>query len=280
MIYGDDKIIENLEDDIGFEDLTTNILVSPDKWSQAEIECKDEGILAGIDVALFIIEYCGLHVSSHYMDGDVIHNGDIILKFEGDARSVLTCERTILNYLMHLSGIATLVHNTLERVHSVNPNVRLACTRKTTPGLQKLEKQAVTIGGGDSHRFRLDDCVMIKDNHIEVVGSVVEAISLAKEKVSFTKKIEVEVESLDDALKASMFGADIILLDNMSPSQIEEVLDTLKKRHLRDNVLIEASGGITPDNIMDYAKLEVDVISSGFITNSARSIDMSLHIIN
>ena len=157
-------------------------------------------------------------------------------------------------------------------------------SRMTSPLLigspsKKLEKKAVEIGGGDTHRFKLDDCVLIKDNHIQVVGGVIDAIEIAKSKVSFTKKIEIEVEDLDNAVRAAMFGADIVMLDNMTPPQIEEVLTTLKERRLRDDVLIEVSGGINPENILDYAKLEVDVISSGFITNSTKSLDLSLNIL-
>lgn len=278
-IFSDDRIIQNIYDDVGFEDITTNSLVSEDKWAQAEIIAKDDGILAGMDVAHYILEEFDLYVSSSFLDGDKIQKGDIILEFEGSARNVLVVERTVLNYLMHLSGIATVVYNTCQRVNEVNSHVRVACTRKTTPGLQKLEKKAVEIGGGDTHRFKLDDCVLIKDNHIKVVGNVIDAIELAKSKVSFTKKIEIEVEDLDNAVRAAMFGADIIMLDNMKPDEIENVLETLKNRRLRDDVLIEVSGGITPDNILDYAKLDVDVISSGFITNSTKSLDLSLNIL-
>ncbi len=278
-IFSDKRIIDNLYDDIGFEDITTNSLVPENKWAQAEILCKENGILAGMDVAHYIINEFGLNISSTFLDGEEIHKGDVILEFEGKAKDILMVERTILNYMMHLSGIATLVKNTCEKVHEINPNVRVACTRKTTPGLQKLEKKAVEIGGGDTHRFKLDDCVLIKDNHIQVVGGVIEAIELAKENVSFTKKIEIEVESEEDAVRASMFGADIVMLDNMKPDEIENVLDTLKKRRLRENVIIEVSGGITPETICDYAKLDVDVISSGFITNSTKSLDLSLNIL-
>jgi nicotinate-nucleotide pyrophosphorylase (carboxylating) len=278
-IFSDNRIIENVYDDIGFEDITTNSLVSDEKWAQAEIIAKEDGILAGMDVAHYIIDNFGLNISSSFLDGDSISKGDVILEFKGRARDILVVERSILNYLMHLSGIATCVYDTCQRVKEVNPNVRVACTRKTTPGLQKLEKKAVEIGGGDTHRFKLDDCVLIKDNHIQVVGGVIDAIEIAKSKVSFTKKIEIEVEDLDNAVRAAMFGADIVMLDNMTPPQIEEVLTTLKERRLRDDVLIEVSGGINPENILDYAKLEVDVISSGFITNSTKSLDLSLNIL-
>lgn len=278
-IFSDNRIIENVYDDIGFEDITTNSLIPENKWAQAEILCKEDGILAGMTVAHYIIDEFGLNISNSYLDGDEIHKGDIILEFEGRAKDILMVERSILNYLMHLSGIATLVKNTCDKVKEVNPNVRVACTRKTTPGLQKLEKKAVDIGGGDTHRFKLDDCVLIKDNHIQVVGGVIEAIELAKENVSFTKKIEIEVESEDDAVRASMFGADIVMLDNMKPEEISSVLNTLKEKRLREDVIIEVSGGITPENILNYAKLDVDVISSGFITNSTKSLDLSLNIL-
>jgi len=277
-IFSDNRIIENVYDDIGYEDITTNSLIPENKWAQAEILCKEDGILAGMDVAHYIINEFGLNISSTYLDGEEIHKGDVILEFEGKAQDILMVERSILNYLMHLSGIATLVKNTCDRVKEVNPNVRVACTRKTTPGLQKLEKKAVEIGGGDTHRFKLDDCVLIKDNHIQVVGGVIEAIELAKENVSFTKKIEIEVESEEDAVRASMFGADIVMLDNMKPEEITSVLNTLTERRLREEVIIEVSGGINPENILNYAELDVDVISSGFITNSAKSLDLSLNI--
>lgn len=278
-IFSDNRIIENVYDDIGYEDITTNSLIPENKWAQAEILCKEDGILAGMDVAHYIINEFGLNISSSFLDGENIHKGDVILEFEGKAKDILMVERSILNYLMHLSGIATLVKNTCDRVKEVNPNVKVACTRKTTPGLQKLEKKAVEIGGGDTHRFKLDDCVLIKDNHIQVVGGVIESIELAKENVSFTKKIEIEVESEEDAVRASMFGADIVMLDNMTPKEISSVLNTLKERRLREDVIIEVSGGINPENILNYAELDVDVISSGFITNSAKSLDLSLNII-
>ena len=277
-IFSDETIIQNIYDDIGFEDITTNSLIDDNKWAQAEIICKEDGILAGIEIAHYIIDYFNLSISSSYIDGDEVHKGDVILEYEGSAKDILMTERTILNYLMHLSGIATLVHQTVQRVHKSNPNIKVAATRKTTPGLQKYEKKAVEIGGADTHRFKLDDCVLIKDNHIEIVGGVIEALQKAQEHVSFTKKIEIEVETLDDAIKAALFGADIIMLDNMTPTQISEVTEELKKRYVRDEVIIEASGGIRPDNIEEYAKLDIDVISSGFITNSATSLDMGLDI--
>jgi len=181
--------------------------------------------------------------------------------------------------VMRMSGISTVTSKLVKEVKKVNKDVIIAGTRKTTPGLQFLEKEAIKVGGGDTHRFRLDDCILIKDNHIAIVGSVKTAVELAKEYVSFTKKIEVEVESTKDALEAVITGADIVMLDNMNPTEVMNVLNSLENKNLRDKILIEVSGGITPDNIIDYAETGVDVISTGYITHSARSLDMSLEII-
>jgi len=174
-----------------------------------------------------------------------------------------------------MSGISTITANLIK---TVNNNIIIAGTRKTTPGLQFLEKEAIRVGGGDTHRFRLDDCVLIKDNHIAIVGGVKKAVEKAKNYVSFTKKVEIEVESINDALEAAIAGADIIMLDNMNPDEIKNVLNVLKNKGLRDNVLIEISGGINPDNIRNYMKTGVDIISTGYITHSAKSLDMRLEI--
>jgi nicotinate-nucleotide pyrophosphorylase (carboxylating) len=200
------------------------------------------------------------------------------MELEGDARLILSLERTALNLLMRMSGIATLTLNTLKKIREVNDNVILACTRKTTPGMQFFEKNAVKTGGGDTHRFRLDDCVLIKDNHIEIVGSVEEAITKAKNNVSFTKKIEIEVENLEDAVTAIKTGADIVMLDNMNPEEIKDILSSLESLDLRNRALIEVSGGIKPDNIVEYAKTGVDVISTGYLIHSAKALDLSMEI--
>ena len=175
-----------------------------------------------------------------------------------------------------MSGVATATNNVVEKVKKINPNIRVAGTRKTSPALQKFDKVAIAIGGGDTHRFALDDMVLIKDNHIAVVGSVKEALLLAKSKVSFSKKIEIEVENLSDALIACENGADIVMLDNMGPSEVIEVLTVLDDKNLRNNILIEVSGGINEDNILDYAKCDVDIISLGSLTHSTPSLNFSL----
>lgn len=265
-------------EDIGFEDLTTQALIPPSMIIRGRIVAQEEGVVAGLELASTIFREFSIQTSLKKQDGDWVAPWEVLMEVEGEARSILSVERTALNLLMRMSGIATLTHSIIEMVREVNPTVIIAGTRKTTPGLQFFEKDAIRVGGGDTHRYRLDDAVLIKDNHLALVGSVTEAVERARKHASFTKKIEVEADTLDQALQAAQAGADIVLLDNMSPDQIRTVLSLLKDGGLRDKVLVEASGGINPDNIMAYAKLEVDVISTGYITHSARSLNLNLEL--
>lgn len=265
-------------EDIGFEDLTTQALIPPSMIIRGRIVAQEEGVVAGLELASTIFREFSIQTSLKKQDGDWVAPWEVLMEVEGEARSILSVERTALNLLMRMSGIATLTHRIIEMVREVNPTVIIAGTRKTTPGLQFFEKDAIRVGGGDTHRYRLDDAVLIKDNHLALVGSVTEAVERARKHASFTKKIEVEADTLDQALQAAQAGADIVLLDNMSPDQIRTVLSLLKNGGLRDKVLVEASGGINPDNIMAYAKLEVDIISTGYITHSARSLNLNLEL--
>jgi len=265
-------------DDIGFEDITTRALIPPGLKVKGQIIAKEGGVIAGVDLAVAIFTEFEVETDVMVVDGDNIGNGQIIMEISGDPRSILSVERTVLNLLMRMSGIATLTRNIIEMVHSVNPNVLVAGTRKTTPGLQFFEKNAIRSGGGDTHRYRLDDSVLIKDNHLALVGGVEEAISRARKYVSFTKKIEIEVENLEEALLAARAGADIVMLDNMDPIKVSDVLEVLERENLRDKIIVEVSGGINVDNIVQYANTGVDVISTGYITHSARSLDLSLDL--
>jgi len=273
-----DILRQMVYEDVGFEDITTNALIPEGMKIKGRIVAKDEGIIAGIDSVNALFDEFGVKTIIFKKDGDKIKINDVIIEIEGDARIILSLERTALNLLMRMSGIATLTFNTLNNIRKVNNNVILACTRKTTPGLQFFEKKAVKIGGGDTHRFKLDDCVLIKDNHIEIVGSIEEAVVRAKDYISFTKKIEIEVENLEDALTAVKAGADIIMLDNMGLDNINEVLASLKSDNLRHKSLIEVSGGIKPENIVEYAKTGVDIISAGYLTHSASALDLSMEL--
>jgi len=264
--------IENfIEEDIGFEDLSSALV--PDKTVRGKIISKEACVLAGLEEAASVFKYFGIRTSSKFRDGDKIQMGDTVLSISGSARGILKAERVALNIIGRMSGVATLTAKFVEKAGGV----KIAATRKTTPGFRRCEKKAVRTGGGDPHRFRLDDAVMIKDNHIRVMG-LGKAIKQAK-KSSFIKKIEVEVEGTKDALRAAELGADIIMFDNMKTEEIKRAVRRLRERGLRKNVVLEASGGITIGNVGEYAKTGVDVISVGALTRDARWSDFSLEII-
>lgn len=272
-----DKIIEYmLAEDEGFGDITSNAVVEEGKIVSAYIKSKDEGILAGIEVIRDLFEEFGVNVSFWLKDGTEISHGDVLISLKGDARTILLLERTALNMLMRMSGVATAANHYVGLVKDFD--VRVAGTRKTSPAIGKFDKYALKVGGADPHRFSLDDMVLIKDNHIATCASPLEALLKAKANTSFSKKIEIEVESLEDAIDCVKNGADIVMLDNMNPDEVKEVLDELEELNIRQNSLIEVSGGITDETIVDYASLGVDIISIGALTHSSRSLNFSLKI--
>ncbi|HII92388.1 MAG TPA: carboxylating nicotinate-nucleotide diphosphorylase [Methanosarcina sp.] len=265
-----------IEEDLGYDDVSCTIV--PDRPAEAIIFTKEDCTVAGIKEAGSIFCYLGIQAETTLKDGDCLKEGELIFRLNGGAVSILRAERLALNFLGHLSGIATLTRACVDTVRKYSETTRVACTRKTTPGIRKFEKLAVASGGGDTHRFNLSDSVMIKDNHIKLMG--IEAAIEAAKKTSFTRKIEVEVESAENAVLAVELGADIIMLDNMQPDAIQETLKVLKGKGLRDSVIVEASGGISRENLEDYAKTGVDVISMGSLIHRSRWIDMSLEIVN
>ena len=272
-----EKIIEYmLAEDEGFGDITSNAVVEDGKVVTGSIVSKDEGILAGIDIIRELFEDYDVKVNFWLKDGTKISKGDILMSFSGDARTILLLERTALNLSMRMSGVATAANHYVDLVKDYD--VRVAGTRKTSPALGKFDKYALKVGGADTHRFGLDDMVLIKDNHIATCKSPLDALLKAKENTSFSKKIEIEVESLDDAIECVKNGADIVMLDNMGPTEVENVIAELEKLDIRHNSLIEVSGGITEKTIMDYAKLGVDIISIGALTHASRSLNFSLNI--
>lgn len=275
MTYDLKKIVFN---DLGFEDITTRALIPAGMQVKGQIISKEEGIVAGVKLAVEIFTEFGVETKIMKNDGEKIKKDQVIMELSGDPHNILSLERTVLNLMMRMSGIATLTSKLVELVKNVNPDVIVAGTRKTTPGLQFFEKDAIRSGGGDTHRYRLDDGILIKDNHLALVGDVAEAVSRARKYASFTKKIEIEVENTDETLQAARAGADIIMLDNMTPEEVMNVLSALEKEKLRGNIIIEVSGGINPENIVDFAKTGVDVISTGYMTHSARSLDLSLEL--
>ena len=265
-----------LEEDEGFGDITSNAVVEENKEVNAYIISKDEGILAGIDVIRSVLEEYGVKIIFWLKDGSEISKGDLIISMKGDARTILLLERTVLNLSMRMSGVATAAHYYANLVKDYD--VKIAGTRKTSPAIAKFDKYALKVGGADTHRFSLDDMVLIKDNHIAVCDSPLDALLKAKENTSFSKKIEIEVETLEDAIKCVENKADIVMLDNMSGVEVKEVIEELEKLNIRQNSLIEVSGGITEDNILDYVDYGVDIISIGALTHSSRSLNFSLRI--
>jgi len=266
-------LLSYLREDLGDGDITSEALLDGEV-AVAQIVCQEDCVLAGIRESEYLFKYQGLTCDCHGHDGDHITKGTVVLTIRGDAGDIFKVERLSLNILMRMSGIATLVADLTRRVQEINPDVRIAATRKTTPGFRVFEKRAVMLGGGDPHRMALDDAVIIKDNHIKTVGGVTEALTRAK-KVSFSKKVEIEAQCKEEAVVAAHGGADIIMLDNMSPPKAKEAADAV--RAVDPNITIEISGGITPDNCVDYAAIG-DVISLGWLTHSITSVDFSLNV--
>jgi len=268
-----------LEEDIRSGDLTTQALGPLDTRATGTVFARSRSIVAGIAEAVAIAEMRGLSHETLAFEGNWVEPGDVVLRLHGAAGTLLTVERVILNIMMRMSGIATKTYRLVERVREIAPHVRVAATRKTTPGFRFFEKSAVVIGGGDPHRYALDDMVLIKNNHIAAVGGISLAVRTAREYVSFSRKVSCEVRGLDEAIEAVEAGADIVLLDNLPPREIERIVETLKDRGLRERVVLEASGGITEENVEEYAVTGVDVISIGSLTHSYVSADFNMRLI-
>lgn len=264
------QLSQFLAEDIGKGDITSNLL--PKKKISVKIISRENAIVAGVSYAKEIFRLKGCSSRILKKDGSKVKPNQAIMIISGNAGNILTCERTALNLLTRMSGIAT---QTNELVKKIPKRTKLYATRKTAPGLRYFDKEAVEIGGGKKHRLTLDEMVMIKDNHIAIGESLLSLIKKTKKKY---KKFEVEVENTADAVLAAKEGATIIMLDNFTPAQIKKTIQTLKNQKLRNKVLLEASGGITSKNISKYGQTEVDIISVGSITNSVKGIDMSLEI--
>jgi len=275
----EEKIRKSLEEDLGQGDITTLLTVPEGTIVEAKVVVKEAGVIAGIEEALTLLESFNLQASALVSDGAKVEGKTTLLKIVGDARTLLSIERTLLNMLARMSGIATATSRLVEKVRSAGYKARIACTRKVAPGLLYFDKRAVMLGGGDTHRLHLDDLILIKDNHLAVVGSVSKAVKKVRKAVSFSKKIEVEVSTVNEALEAAEAGVDILMLDNFSPQQVKEAIALLKEKRLRNKVLVEASGGINEQNILEFAAAGVDILSLGEITDSAKALDMSLEVV-
>jgi len=269
-----DDIDRFLKEDLGEKgDITSDFLFTNEQV-KAEIFAKQDCIFSGADEIKIIFSKTNSKVTVNVSEGDIIKKGTIIASVNGSARSILKVERLALNFIGRMSGIATETNRLVKKCRIINPNVTIAATRKTTPGFRRYEKKAVVAGGGEPHRFGLFDAVMIKDNHLKIVGSVEKTIKKIKQKDKDTI-IEVEVENLDDAEVAAKLSVDVIMLDNFKPNECE--IAAKKIREINPNILIEISGGINDSNIEKYAKF-ADRISLGYLTHSVKNIDFSLEI--
>ncbi len=270
-LNADELIKMALKEDITSEDITTNSVMRKYQKGEVELICKQDGVIAGLDVfkRVFTLLDENTEFEMNYNDGDCVKNGDLIGKVTGDIRVLLSGERTALNYLQRMSGIATYTREIADLLKG--SKTKLLDTRKTTPCMRIFEKYAVKVGGGCNHRYNLSDGILLKDNHIGAAGGVKEAVKLAKEYAPFVRKIEVEVENLDMLREALEAGADIVMLDNMSVDMMKEAVKMVKGK-----AETECSGNVTRENIARLTDIGVDYISSGALTHSAPIMDLSL----
>lgn len=271
QFYIDDLIKRALAEDINYIDVTTDYLVSDDAVSNAVFVSKDSGVLAGIDIAARVFQLIDSNVKVEILirDGAEVKNGDIIANISGSTKALLKGERTALNLVQHLSGVATATNKCVKLVEGTN--AAITDTRKTLPGLRALQKYAVVIGGGRNHRFNLSDGAMLKDNHIDAYGSLTKAVEALRAKIGHMVKIEVETRTLDELEEALAVKADVIMLDNMDCATMKKAVVITAGR-----AALEASGNITHENIREIAQTGVDIISLGALTHSVKCFDISM----
>lgn len=273
QFYVDDLIKRAITEDINYVDVTTDYLVDENDTTTAKFVSKDEGVLAGLEVALRVFtlldDTTAFEIYKH--DGDTVQKGDIIARISGKTRALLKGERTALNLLQHMSGIASMTNRCVKLVEGTNASI--TDTRKTLPGLRPLQKYAVICGGGKNHRYNLSDGAMLKDNHIDAYGSLTGAVNALRKKIGHMVKIEVETRTLEELDEALAAGADVIMLDNMDYDTMKEAV-----RRTSGRALLEASGNITQENIRKVAECGVDIISLGALTHSVKCFDVSMRI--
>lgn len=261
-------------EDINYVDVATDYLIPEEQEDSAQFIAKADGVLCGIDIALrvFKILQPDFNAEVFKKDGDLLKKGDIIAKVSGKTKTILKGERTALNLIQHMSGVATATNNAVKIIQGTNATI--ADTRKTLPGLRPIEKYAVTVGGGKNHRYNLSDCAMLKDNHVDAGGGITNAVKALKSKLGHTVKIELEVRNLQELQEALEAQVDIIMLDNMSCEDMKKAVEITAGR-----AKLEASGGITDETLYDVANTGVDIISMGAITHSVKAFDISLKIL-
>ena len=270
------EILANfLQEDVGVADLTSDNIIPADLVARAQIVCKSHlAIVCGLEEASMLFDICGCKSEVLVRDGSKVVKGTVVMNVSGYARAILKAERTVLNIIMRMSGIAT----DTRRMVDLAKGVTILATRKTAPGLRYFDKKAVVLGGGGTHRMRLDDLVLIKDNHIELISDLGKCIRLAKKNVGSSIKVECEARTKQEALAAVAAEADAVMLDNFTPKQAQKTIREIRRMGLRNKIKIELSGGINQNNIRRYSKTKPDFISLGFITHSSKAINFSLEI--
>ncbi|MFW9773461.1 MAG: carboxylating nicotinate-nucleotide diphosphorylase [Candidatus Thorarchaeota archaeon] len=270
------KLKEFIEEDCHFADVSSSI-IPQDAETTAKISAKSDGFISGLQELRMLYNLLNVSIVLKKNDGDKFKEGDILAELRGKTRDILLGERIGLNLITHMSAITSTTKKFVELIKNSGKDIKIACTRKTTPGLRIFEKKAVEIGGGDTHRFSLDE-ILLKDTHLRYYqGNIERLLKEIKTKASFSKKIEIEVEEIDDVLNAAKNEADVIMLDNFNPDQVQDAINLLKENDLRDEVVIEVSGGITPENLVDFLLSEPDVISSGQLTQfPSEHVDFTL----
>ncbi len=270
-LQADHLILEALKEDISSEDVSTNAVMKEAVRGQVDLICKEDGVIAGLDVFQRVFQLLDRDTETEFYckDGDEVKKGQLMGRVMGDIRVLLSGERVALNYLQRMSGIATYTRSVAKLLEGTG--TKLLDTRKTTPNMRIFEKYAVRVGGGYNHRYNLSDGILLKDNHIGAAGGVAQAVRMAKEYAPFVRKIEIEVENLDMVREAVEAGADIIMLDNMSPEEMREAVRIIDGR-----AQTECSGNVTKENIAGLAEIGVDYISSGALTHSAPILDISM----
>jgi nicotinate-nucleotide pyrophosphorylase (carboxylating) len=264
-----------LQEDVGAGDITSNSIIPAGLGARAKIVCKSRSaIVCGLEEASMVFDICGCNSQILVKEGSKVAKGKVVMHVSGCSRGILKAERTVLNIMMRMSGIATETRCIVDLAKGVT----ILATRKTAPGLRYLDKKAVVLGGGGTHRMRLDDMVLIKDNHLNIVSDIEKSIRTARKNVGSSVMVECEASSEEEAIAAVAAEADIVMLDNFTPRQAQETIKKIKRMGLRQNVQIELSGGINQKNIRYYAKAKPDFISLGYITHSFKAIDFSLEI--
>lgn len=274
QFYVDDLIKSALKEDINYIDITTDNLIPQEQEGEAKFLAKAEGVLCGIDVAIrvFTLIQPDFQYEIFINDGEYVKKGDIIATVKGKTRTILKGERTALNLLQHMSGIATMTNRIVKIVEGTNASI--ADTRKTLPGLRPIQKYAVTVGGGKNHRYNLSDAAMLKDNHIDAGGGITGAVKKLRSKLGHMAKVELEVRNLEELKEALSVDVDVIMLDNMDNETMKKAVEITNGK-----ALLEASGGITEETIRGVAETGVDIISIGALTHSAKAFDISLKIV-